>query len=256
MKKTIFIPLFLLLYISVNYAQFTKKEDRIRFGFGVSTLTDESINALVDGVFEETGKIGPALETNRFSDHITYFMEYEHEYNHTFSYLINLQYHGDIVSGSKFDQTVKTEQGMNYEFDLVEGGFNLVGYFPLFKIKTTQINAIIAGGPDLTYTLVKSFYFMYQPGLYQQKIYSEKQGMIFGGRIFTGVDIPFVESLFLQLRVGYNYRPKRTMHSEVTEKIELDRDEAGSKLDPEIFNRYNSIDFSQVWGSFNIAYRF
>ncbi len=248
--------MFLFVFTSVTQAQFIKKEDRIRFGFGVSTLTSESINDLVDGVLEETGKIGPALEVHRFKDHITYFIEYEHEYNNTFSYLINLQYHGDIVSGAKFDQAVKTEQGMNYEFDLLEGGFNLVGYFPLFNIKTTQIYMIFAAGPDLTYTRLKSFYFMYQPGLYQQKIYSEKQGVIFGGRLFTGVDIPFVESLYLQLRVGYNYRPKRTLHSEVTEKIELDRDGAGSKLDPEIFNGYNTIDFSQVWGSFNIAYRF
>jgi len=134
MIRVTYLLLFILLFVSGISAQIIVKDELIRFGFGISTMANDNINALIDAVEDESEQIGPAISMTRFKDHITFFLEYENELTSDFSYLLRFQYHSDAASGSNYDADLKIEQGMNYEFQLFEAGIDLAYYIPFVTI--------------------------------------------------------------------------------------------------------------------------
>jgi hypothetical protein len=246
----------LLVFYSNNQAQIIKKHEIVRLGFGVSKMIDSDFNSLIDDVDNLSGQIGPELNMTRFTGHITFFLEYENEISDRWSYLARFQYHSDAATGSNYDQDSKIEQGMNHEFNLYEAGLELIYYIPFIQIGKSNTSLIAAAGASLAYTEISTYYFFDQRPAYLQVTETNRNSMLIGGRVFSGINIPFVESLNFQLRFGVSIYPSKEIPGEVSDLAYDESGKAEGAMNSQVFSENNQYNFSQLWITFNIGYRF
>jgi hypothetical protein len=249
---------FILMIILLGSAsgQLIKKDQLIRIGFGISSFTDSHVNSFIDQVKEAALETGVGLNVTPLSDHFSVFGEYEKEINSEFSYCVFFQYHNEKASGLISDFEQKIEQAMSLEFTSYEAGLNLIYYFSYFQLGPIKTRLLLGAGGNLSYIELDSFYYFDQRPLYLQTLGVKRNGTVFGGKIFAGIDIPFVESFNLQIRLLYSYKPERTFSGDVTEEIFSFSGEDESVLDPSIFEDNNSFNFSQFEVMFGFAYHF
>ena len=256
MKTIIYPVLIILLICSIASGQIIRKDEKIRAGFGVSGLLNNDFNTHIDKIQLNAASLGPEIYAAHFKDHFTVFFEYESEITRDFSYLVHFQYHSDKVSDTGFDLENEIEQGMSNEFYIYEAGLSIAYYFPFIKLGDSDTKVFVGGGGDISYVEMTPYYFYYQEPIYLQTIKGNYFGIIFGGRIYIGVEIPFVESLFIQLRAGYSYRPDKALAGETDESVRDELNNKGSLMDPLIFEENKIFNFSQAWITVSMAYKF
>ncbi len=251
-----YILMFLFVFASMLSAQLITKDNRLRIGAGVSTLASGQIDAMIDEIEEETAKVGPGVEVPSFGDNLTAFLEYESLFADQFSYIIYFQYTGKKVGSESIDFVNQIDQGLRFDYSIYQAGLTFTYSIPIFNISTSQTSIVLGAGIDASYIETESFYYFDQRPAFVQTIKVKRNSGVMGGRFFAGWHIPFVESLSFQLRVGYDFRPKKTFPATteefIRETIEKDRD----LMDPEVFASYETFNFSQVWVTFSTAYLF
>ncbi len=254
----VFVYTFTVLFgcSAILSAQLITKDNRIRLGAGITTLASGQIDAMIDEIEEETAKVGPGVEVPSFNDNLTAFFEYESVLGDNFSYLIYIQYNGNKVTGETNDHINQIDQGLRFEYSIYEAGVTLAYAIPIFHISTSQTSLILGAGFDISYIETESFYYFDQRPVFVQTLKIKRNGGILGGRFFIGWHIPYVESLSFQLRAGYDLRPKTTLPGKTDEFIRETIENEREIMDPEVFEFYNTFNFSQVWVTISVAYLF
>jgi hypothetical protein len=255
-SSTIISIVFIIISVSLLPGQIIVKDERIRFAVGVAGMTDGKIGTLGDVLQDAVPEYDPSLEITKFEPHIFLMIEYEKEVSKNFSYTFLFQYQSSRNTSTTRDKALGVEQGLNEEFQIFEVGFNLIYYIPFINIGTSETAILLGLGPDLSYTEVESFYFLDQRPAYIQAITAQNDGVIFGGKFFAGLDIPFVNSLFFQIRAGFSYRPERKLTANVDEQVFDNLGDGESVVDPAIFEENALFDFSHTWIMVSLAYRF
>jgi len=238
------------------FAQLVSKTEKVRLGIGIAGFGSKQIDQMIDRIEEETARIGPGVKVNPFNENLTYFFEYQSELGEGFSYQLNLQYSSGKTSSSNQDIRNLINQGLLFEYNIYEFSIDLVYYLPVFMISTSQTSLVIGAGPDFNYVETLSVYFFDQEPAFAQSIRNKRNGGLIGARAFAGWNIPYVESLSLQFRVGYTYRPKTQLPTQTEELLVNNTAFEKDKMDSEYFKSFDIYDLSQYWITFSVAYRF
>jgi len=237
-------------------AQLISKDEKIRLGIGIAGLASTQIDQMINEIEEETARLGPRVTVNPVKDHLTYFFEYSHELGEGFVYQLSLQYSSSKTSSENVDVQAQIKQGMLFEFSIYEVSLDIVYYYPLFMISTSQTSLVLGAGPDISYVETLSLYYNDQLPVFAQSLRAKRNGGLIGARAFLGWNIPYVESFSIQFRVGYTYRPEKKLPAE-TEELLIENIDAGiARMDPALFESFDSYNLSQYWITFSIAYRF
>jgi hypothetical protein len=254
----VFVYTFIMLFScsAILSAQLIKKDENIRLGVGITTLASSQIDKMFDEIEKETAKVGPGVEVPELSGNLTVFLEYESALDDDFSYLIYFQYNGNKMRTESIDHSNQIDQGLRFEYSIYEAGIALTYAIPIFNISTSQTSIILGAGVDLSFIETELFYYFDQRPLFVQTIEIQRNGGIIGGRFFVGWNIPYVESLSFQLRGGYDLRPKKKLPAKIDEFIRETIDQDREVMDPEVFESYDTFNFSQVWFTISVAYLF
>ena len=254
----VFVYTFILLFgcSATLSAQLITRDDRIRLGVGITTLASGQIDAMLDEIEHETAKVGPGVEVPPLSENLTVFLEYESALGDNFSYLVYVQYNGNKMRSETDDHINQIDQGLRFEYSIYEAGVTLAYAIPIFHISTSQTSLILGAGVDISFIETESFYYFDQRPAFVQTIKVERNGGFLGGRFFIAWHIPFVESLSFQMRAGYDLRPPKTLPGKTDEFIRETIDQDREIMDPEVFESYDTVNFSQIWCTFSVAYLF
>jgi len=246
---TKFFGFFLLLLIcSTAFSQPIKNDEKIRLAFGVASITDKNINNIPIQVEKATFQKGLKLPISEFKEHIIFLAEYEQNISDRFSYMIGFEYHDELITGSSSNNDLQISQGMNFQMTYFVAGLSLIYYLPVFKLEHGNSKVFFGSGFEIFYTSADLYYFYDQRPLTLQVGEFLRSGYNAGGKIFVGLEIPFIQSVFLQLRTGYAFRDAKNLNG----KVKFPHDDL--IIDPNIFIKNNSFDLSGIWVTFGFSF--
>ena len=253
-----FILTILVLVFSGSHllAQLITKNEKIRLGIGIAGLASDQINNMIAEIETETYRLGPGVNIDPFGGDITFFFEYESEVGSGFAYDLNIQYSSNKTRTDNSDIAIQVRQGLLFDYSIYEFSLDLIYYLPLFKISTSQTSLVFGAGPDIVYVELLSIYYLDQQPAFAQSIRNERNSGLLGARFYTGWNIPYVESLSFQFRLGYIYRPEKKIPGK-TEELLIDNTAIGQeKMDTDFFESFDTYNLSQYWITFSVAYGF
>jgi hypothetical protein len=247
-----------MIIVSCDFlrAQIIIRDEYVRFGAGISTLATNQIDNLINEIEKETAKLGPGVTVAPFNENLVIFLEYESVLAGDFLYQFYIQYTGNKIDAENTDVLNKIDQGLRFEYDIYQAGLTITYDLPIFKISTTQTSLRFGAGLDISFAEFESFYYFDQRPAFVQTLKTKRNSGIVGGRFFIAWHIPYVESLSLQLRVGYDLRATRKMPGETEEFTRENLTNDRDLMDPEVFDSFDSFNLSQMWVTFSMAYLF
>jgi hypothetical protein len=123
-------------------------------------------------------------------------------------------------------------------------------------ISTSQTSLIIGAGADLSYVETLALYYFDQEPAFAQSLRTKRNGGIVGSRVFAAWNIPYIESLSFQFRVGYTSRPQKKIPGETEELLINNSGREQEKMDPAFFESFDTYSLSQYLVTFSVAYLF
>ena len=229
------------------YAQKEKRDEKIRIGFGISQFSSERANELVNEITRATSASLLELPVSGFDDHITFYFEYESRIWSELFYVLGLHYHRELVTGSSFDELNYMSQGLNYEITFVESNGSLNYYYPVFPLRGGMASLFAGAGLDLVYVNADFSYFFNQMPLRQQRTSFLRTGFIWGGTIYTGIEIPFIPAIRIQLKTGYSFKPYKKLAGGIDDQFYNPTGNPAKPLSVSVLEQYPKYDLSQIW---------
>jgi hypothetical protein len=240
----------------VTQAQVIRSDEKIRFSFGLATFTGEQINNLLQDLDRVTTENGLRLPASSFGDHLVYQLDYESNLWDRIYYLFSIRYSKESVQKESNDINNQIYQGLNYTLTMVQGSASLLYHFPVYNLNTGSLDLVTGAGLELLYADANLLYIYSQLPVKYQKIEFLRTGFISGGRIFVGLEIPFIPSTFLQLQTGYSLLPGKKLTGQV-KSANLDIPVGALEpINPDVFVRNDTYNLSQLWLIFGLAYFF
>ncbi len=249
MKKIMNLFIIIAAITGSLCAQVVREDTRIRARIGVAGDISDELNDFPDALETATKKNGLFLPINNFNRHLQISVEYESELSRRYSLLITVEYDKERLSNSSVDTNNSIFQGINYTILYYTVSMALVRYFPIFEVNLGSATAFIGAGAELLYGNAEAGFQFDQRPVDLQIIRFNKFGYAWGGRVFGGMEIPFMPSVFLQVRAGLSIRNPAKFDG----KVKFNKN---TPIDPEIFRQFNNFNFSSVWMNLGLAYRF
>lgn len=250
--KTILLTIILFLFVHNMTAQVVRKDTRVRIFAGVSTLLSDAVNDHIRSFEAQTKSFDFDLDMSTFGSHFLFGLEYEKYILKNISVQASFEYHNEFLSGYDYYTAtgLETEHGLNYDFTFSVFALSAVYYHPVFDLNLGKAYVFAGAGGELIYTSVELDYFFnpVQDQTRLQVIRLDRTGYSSGTKIFAGMEIPFLPSVFLQMRAGISYRPISGLSEKLEKNIE-------SPLNSDVFKveEYNYSDLHLVLG---LAYLF
>jgi len=256
MKKSYTILIVILIGCYFTQIQAAKRDEKVRFSFGLAAFSMEQVNKLLADLDWATTENGFSLSPSRFKYHFLLQLDYEHDLGRRYSYLFTLQYSRAVVHRVNEDLNNGIYQGLDYFLKMLQGSLSLVRRFPVYKLNQGSLDIVTGAGLELVYTHADFLYVYSQLPLTYQKIDFLRTGYVGGAKIFIGLEVPLIPSIFLELQTGYSYLPEQRLTGKINSANLEVAEDALEPINPDVLIRNNKYNLSRFWLLFGGAYYF
>jgi hypothetical protein len=250
------ILLIIFIFCYFSQAQVVKRDEKVRFSFGLTEFTSGRMNDLLSDLEQAARANTFVLPISSFDVHLIFQLDYEKALGSGYYYMFGLQYGQEVVSGDSSDRRNQIEQGLDYSLTLLQASASIVRYFPLHVLQKGAISVVVGAGLELMYANADLLYVYYHLPVQYQKIDFVRSGFMPGVRGLVGLEAPMTPSILLQLRSGFSYIPGGRLTGKVkSENLDTPTD-ARVPIDPDVLINNDNYNFGQLWLTFGLAYFF